>query len=94
MLPFLLRVPRHTTPDECLCPSQSALGFGDIVLPALLVAFAMRFDCFLLFVRAASDIDGDVGSDGYSALPTRGGVGRSARPSGFLQRNQCVEAGV
>ena len=38
MLPFLLRVPRHTTPDECLCPSQAALGFGDIVLPALVVA--------------------------------------------------------
>ena len=38
--------------EECLCASESALGFGDVVMPSLLVAFAMRFDCFLQFAHA------------------------------------------
>lgn len=43
MLPFLIRVPRIRVP-ECQCQSDAMLGFGDVVLPSLLVAFCLRFD--------------------------------------------------
>mmetsp|Transcript_7047 Transcript_7047/g.25960 ORF Transcript_7047/g.25960 Transcript_7047/m.25960 type:complete len:615 (+) Transcript_7047:76-1920(+) len=47
-LPFLLKVP-HFVPkdDRGLLPLQfSILGFGDVVLPGLLVSFALSFDHF------------------------------------------------
>eukprot|EP00039_Didymoeca_costata_P009379 m.124014 g.124014 ORF g.124014 m.124014 type:complete len:523 (+) comp14462_c0_seq1:188-1756(+) len=47
MLPFLLKVPRGVQTECAPCPTDMALGFGDIVLPAILVGFCMRFDYFI-----------------------------------------------
>lgn len=44
MLPFLLKIPRSQGKECMPCPRDMALGFGDIVLPSLLVSFCMRFD--------------------------------------------------
>ena len=51
-LPFLIRIPR--APVECECPSDMALGYGDVVLPSLLVAFAMRWDYYLIWASDRS----------------------------------------
>ncbi|XP_006628751.1 signal peptide peptidase-like 2A isoform X1 [Lepisosteus oculatus] len=44
-LPVVMRVPRFFSPTQGLCGLQfSILGYGDIIVPGLLVAYCHRFD--------------------------------------------------
>ncbi|XP_077570209.1 signal peptide peptidase-like 2A isoform X1 [Stigmatopora nigra] len=47
-LPVLIRVPRLSAWNQNLCGMQfSILGFGDIIVPGLLVAYCSRFDVWI-----------------------------------------------
>ncbi|XP_041091484.1 signal peptide peptidase-like 2A isoform X2 [Polyodon spathula] len=44
-LPIVMRVPRLSSPTQYLCGMEfSLLGYGDIIVPGLLVAYCHRFD--------------------------------------------------
>ncbi|XP_069029885.1 signal peptide peptidase-like 2A isoform X1 [Embiotoca jacksoni] len=47
-LPVVMRVPRFSAPAQNLCGMQfSILGYGDIIVPGLLVAYCSRFDVWI-----------------------------------------------
>ena len=51
-IPAKLMIPRARRPGEANTETpMSMLGLGDIVLPGILIAFALRFDLYLFYLR-------------------------------------------
>ena len=51
-IPAKMLFPRPSSPnDDPTKPAYSMLGLGDIVLPGLVIGFALRFDLYLFYLR-------------------------------------------
>jgi minor histocompatibility antigen H13 len=83
-IPIKLLFPRPPSPGEAEkgVPGLAMLGLGDIVIPGMMVALALRFDLYLHYLRISKTIDGTTEKAKY--VPVTGGwgerfwVGRSA----------------
>jgi minor histocompatibility antigen H13 len=88
-IPIKLLFPRPPSPAEIEKGSAgfAMLGLGDIVIPGMMVALALRFDLYLHYLRKPKTIEGKLEKATY--VPVTGGwgerfwVGRSA--AGDLQ---------
>jgi minor histocompatibility antigen H13 len=83
-IPIKLLFPRPQTPAEAEkgLTGLSMLGLGDIVIPGMMIALALRFDLYLHYLRKSKTVNGKVEKAAY--FPVTGGwgerfwVGRSA----------------
>lgn len=80
-LPMLLRVPRLSGPP-IIRGSYSLLGFGDVILPGLLVALTRRCDIMLASSSSAAAAAGVVGDASASLLAGKRRAGCCGRSSG------------
>jgi minor histocompatibility antigen H13 len=86
-IPIKLLFPRPPSPAEAEkgLKGLAMLGLGDIVIPGMMIALALRFDLYLHYLRKSKKIDGRTEKATY--VPVTGGwgerfwVGRSAAGS-------------
>lgn len=94
-LPMLLRVPRLAGPP-ILRGAYSMLGFGDVILPGLLVVLARRLD--LAAAAAAAAAGGAAGGAGRVRAPRKcgggGGCGARRGPGYFVPAVLGYAAGL
>lgn len=74
-VPIKLLFPRPPSPAETEkgLPSMAMLGLGDIVIPGMMIALALRFDLYLHYLRKGKTVDGRLEKATY--LPVTGGWG-------------------
>jgi minor histocompatibility antigen H13 len=74
-IPIKLLFPRPPSPTEIEkgLPSLSMLGLGDIVIPGMMIALALRFDLYLHYLRKSTMVEGKMEKSSY--IPVTGGWG-------------------
>ena len=83
-IPIKLSFPRPSTPAEAERgdSSLSILGLGDIVIPGMMIAHALRFDLYLHYLKQSKTVKGKVEKATYQPVSGAWGerfwVGRSA----------------
>ena len=74
-IPIKLLFPRPPTPAETEngVTGLSILGLGDVVIPGMMIALALRFDLYLHYLRRSKTVEGKLEKATY--VPVTGGWG-------------------